>query len=127
MKLGRVMPVLLLLVFSDIACAYEQATHAVLTMAAFQNSQLFNSESGGLLKTLGLDGYAPLGNGLSYFELINGLDGLSADLRKPQDYELGILADRNVTVARDPIKSWLAFGAIREDDNPSEDPPTPQD
>jgi len=80
-----------------------------------------------LLSILGLNGYAPLGDGVSYFELTDGLDGLSAYERKSQEYERNILPSLRISIAQNPIESWLAFGAIREDDNPSEDPPTPQD
>lgn len=107
--------------------AYEQATHAIITIAAFQTSSLASQRSTALLNSLGLNNYAPLGDSTKYFELVDGLGGLSAFQHKSQKYERDILAAFNIKPAVEPVLSWMIFGAIREDDNPSEDPPTPQD
>ena len=111
------------------ARAYEQASHALITRYAFEASDLSGTANSAvpLTSALGLDGFAPFGKGTRYFEFAESLAGLSAFGRATQDYEknmvkdLGVQADENVTLA------WLMYGAIREDDNPSEDPPTPQD
>src|SRR6185312_13870437 len=124
MRLVPLISAAILLLSSASLRAYEQATHAQIAVAAFQRSLVGSSD---LLSILGLNGYAPLGDGVSYFELTDGLDGLSAYERKSQEYERNILPSLRISIAQNPIESWLAFGAIREDDNPSEDPPTPQD
>ena len=80
-----------------------------------------------LVRNLGLDGFRPLGSGETYFEFIP--DSISPWVveRKGRQYEIDILDDLKYDRSQDLIQTWLMFGAIREDDNPSEDPPTPQD
>jgi len=108
------------------AVGYEQTTHAAITAAAVSASVLGDS-SRTVVRSLGLDGFAPMGDGTRYFEFISSLAGESAYDRTAQRYEIEIL---NLLIREEPIDSprrWLMYGAIREDDNPNEDPPTPQD
>src|SRR5207244_6714771 len=44
-----------------------------------------------------------------------------------QQYENDMLPPLGLTSRSTAIEAWLLRGAIREDDNPNEDPPTPQD
>jgi hypothetical protein len=112
------------------ACAYEQASHGLITRYAFAASDLGGTTSdsvASLTRGLGLDGFAPFGRGIGYFEFAENLAGLSAFGRTTQDYERGMLKDLGVQAEENFTLTWLMYGAIREDDNPSEDPPTPQD
>ena len=112
------------------AIAYEQATHALITKNALLQSELIGpsgEEFSPLAYSLGLDSYLPLGSSEYYFEFISTLDGSNAYRRKVQSYEKYILDALKIKWAQTPIQSWVMFGAIREDDNPSEDPPTPRD
>lgn len=106
---------------------YEQATHASVTIAAFRASSFADETSASLTKSLGLDTYAPLGDSAAYFEMADGLDSLSAFARNSKKYEQDMSAKFGLKALEAPVLTWLVFGAIREDDNPSEDPPTPQD
>lgn len=110
--------------------AYEQATHAAITRAAFSASDL----GGGSLTTftplqrsLGLDVVSPLGDGKTYFEFVGNLTGTSPYRRTVQPYEKKILKELETDPQSSPPMIWLMYGAIREDDNPNETPPTPQD
>ena len=107
--------------------AYEQATHALLTQAAYTVSALGDAFPGTLVRLLGLDSFAPLGDAKSYFEFKESLDGLNALARSTNKFEKNIAIRLGIDPDVKPIAAWLMFGAIREDDNPSEDPPTPQD
>src|SRR6185437_4535859 len=112
------------------ARAYEQATHAAITEAAYVLSDLGIADAATippLVRTLGLDGFAPLGDGRRYFEFIGSPAGLAPFERATQQYEQGILRSLDVVPGADPLLTWLMYGAIREDDNASEDPATPQD
>jgi hypothetical protein len=112
------------------ARAYEQATHAAITEAAYVLSDLGIADAATippLVRTLGLDGFAPLGDGRRYFEFIGSPAGLAPFERTTQQYEQGILRSLDVVPGADPLLTWLMYGAIREDDNASEDPATPQD
>ena len=84
-------------------------------------------ELGPLVRGVGLDVYQPLGASESYFEFVGNLVGTSAYERKVQSYERDILDNLKFKTIQNPIQTWVMYGAIREDDNPSEDPPTPQD
>jgi hypothetical protein len=112
------------------AFAYEQATHALLTSVAFDVSY-FSVASGSpdsLSDRLGLNTYAPFGDDKTYFERVATMAGTAEFLRATQLFESRILADLfKSSEDPPPIQRWLMNGAIREDDNPSEDPPTPQD
>ena len=98
-----------------------------MTDAAISISALGDPEKK-LIGSLGLDGLAPLGDGSRYFEFIPTDTGsMSTVDRTPQLYEINML---RVLTPNEPVNSlrrWLMYGAIREDDNPNEDPPTPQD
>jgi hypothetical protein len=76
---------------------------------------------------LGLGGYRPLGAANAYFELIDGPSGLALYERKIQQFEQDILETLRIKWDAKPSQGWMMFGSIREDDNPGEDPPTPQD
>jgi hypothetical protein len=112
------------------AQAYEQATHAALTARAFLSSDLFGSSGGfsTLIRELGLDTFEPFGKDEAYFEVLTTSVNTVRLPRVPQSYERAMLLD---VFGRSGISAyperWLIYGAIREDDNPSEDPPTPQD
>ena len=109
------------------ANAYEQATHAAITNAAVSSSTL-GDPSRALVRSLGLDGLAPLGDGAHYFEFISNVQGVAAYERKAQRYEIDIVDKVGGTLVKgNPLLTWLMYGAIREDDNPNEDPATPQD
>ena len=110
--------------------AYEQATHALITYSAFSASDFVAVPAGGgdsLTKSLGLNVFSPFGDGTGYFEFVEGFGGLAAFRHESKKYEQDISSRFNVTAQINPELAWLMFGAIREDDNPSEDPPTPQD
>jgi hypothetical protein len=116
--------------FTSDSAAYEQATHGFLTRDAYATSSLGNVTDVGyssLTASLGLNGYAPFGGLDRYFEFITTAFGTSIYERHSQDYEKGMLTSLDIDPTDDPALIWLMFGAIREDDNPSEDPPTPQD
>ena len=130
--IGKGLPLLLaaVLLASQHAIAYEQATHALITKSALLQSDLLQFDDGELsprIRSLGLDVYHPFGNAQSYFEFIGSLLGISAYERYIQPYERTMLDALRIDWASTPLQSWVMFGAIREDDNPSEDPPTPQD
>ena len=128
MKMHCFLFALMSMLFSVVACAYEQATHALITIAAVKRSRLASiAPADSLVSHLGLDGYAPLGDATSYFELVGGPDGVSAFPRTSQKYERDIIDGFSVKPLVEPLVGWLTYGAIREDDNSSEDPPTPQD
>src|SRR6185312_13047450 len=115
---------------ASMAQAYEQATHAVLTQSAFIASDLGNGSANifaPLVKSLGVDSFATLGVAKGYFEFIGNIAGVSAYPRTSQAYESKIIARTSPGASGNLALNWLIFGAIREDDNPSEDPPTPQD
>jgi len=118
------------LIFAVHAIAYEQATHALITRNALLQSNLIGAsgeEFSPLVSSLGLDSYLPLGSSEYYFEFIGTLVGSNSYQRKAQPYEKTILDNLKLKWMQTPIQTWVMFGAIREDDNPSEDPPTPQD
>lgn len=119
----------LLAALSFHASAYEQATHAVLTDAAVRRSALASAGDApsDLVRTLGLDVYAPFGDDTGYFEMWTGLPAADPTERIVQGFERKIFRTLEDFVAEDPISKWLMYGAIREDDNPNEDPATPQD
>ena len=109
---------------------YEQATHGALTKHAYEVSALGGTISEGgttLAGRLGLNGYAPIGGLDRYFEFITTAFGTSAYPRHAQDYEKGMLPALDIDSNVDDTLVWMVFGAIREDDNSNEDPPTPQD
>ncbi|HEX6795139.1 MAG TPA: hypothetical protein VF304_14920 [Casimicrobiaceae bacterium] len=108
------------------AQAYEQATHAAITDAAFSIS-ILGDGSRSLVRSLGLDTFAPLGEGTYYFEFISNVQGITAYDRKAQPFEIGIVEKVASSAKSDVLRTWLLYGAIREDDNPNEDPATPQD
>ena len=108
------------------AFAYEQATHAATTNAAFAASSL-SAPFNPLVRTLGLDGFAPLGDGLRYFEFISNIQGVAAYERTAQPFEIQIVDSLTPNEPTNSVRRWLMYGAIREDDNPNEDPATPQD
>lgn len=108
------------------AAGYEQATHGAITDAAASISALADPEKK-LIRSLGLDGLTPLGDGSRYLEFIPNKTDVSARDRSPQPYEIRILRQLSSTEPANSLRRWLMYGAIREDDNPNEDPPTPQD
>ncbi|HLX29465.1 MAG TPA: hypothetical protein VKV24_13360, partial [Casimicrobiaceae bacterium] len=110
--------------------AYEQATHAVITRAAFSASDLGAGSLDSLSplqRSLGLDVVSPLGDGVTYFEFIGNISGISPYQRTAQPYEKKILKDLETDPQTSAPMVWLMYGAIREDDNPNETPRTPQD
>jgi hypothetical protein len=115
---------------SSNAAAYEQATHALLTSMAYDAS-LFSSSGGTadlISRTLGLNTFAPFGSDEQYFEGVHTAAGTPEFMRSSQLFEKRILANLFKSPAsQTPAKVWLMYGAIREDDNPTEDPATPQD
>ena len=108
------------------AHAYEQATHAWLTSVAILRVNESRQDSP-LSKSLGIDGFRPFGQVERYFEQISVTGGPISVERKAQDYEIDISAQFDVRFSSNPISAWLLYGSVREDDNPTEDPPTPQD
>ena len=123
-------PLIVIICTSGTVNAYEQATHATITRAAFFASDLgagsFNSFTA-LQRSLGLNVVSPLGDGKTYFEFIGNLTGVSPYRRAPQPYERKVVKDLEADPDSNSPLIWLMFGAIREDDNPNETPPTPQD
>ncbi|MBS0327503.1 MAG: hypothetical protein JSS46_13305 [Proteobacteria bacterium] len=114
---------------SAAASAYEQATHALVTKYAFESSPLA-PEAGNLpplVRSLGLDTWSPLGAGYDYFEMSTQFSNGIPIAHIAQAYEREIVKYLGANPDIDPIRAWLMYGAIREDDNKTEDPPTPQD
>src|SRR5690349_3202950 len=111
---------LLLYCLSSTASAYEQATHAVITSQAFIRSELGNPI---LSSNLGVPVYWAAGTNATYYDIA---EFITADSKTWKDYETNIIRDVREVSDSSP-RSWLLRGAIREDDNPNEDPPTPQD
>lgn len=107
------------------ALAYEQATHAFITRTAIELSE--QAVGAKLVKRLDLDTLLLLQERVDYFEMLSLSNTVAAIPRKAAEYERRIAKDFNVSVTTDPVSAWLLFGSVREDDNPSEDPPTPQD
>ncbi len=62
-----------------------------------------------------------------YFDFANAYDGTLGELRLWQPYENNVLRDLSGFPLSSLPKDWITRGAIREDDNPTEEPPTPQD
>src|SRR5689334_4398243 len=92
MKTRRLFVALTSVLLSSSACAYEQATHALITIAAIKASSLAaKADAESLISRLGLGGYAPLGDATSYFELVGGPDGISAFTRGSKKYERDII------------------------------------
>jgi len=124
----RISPILA--IFSLVATnavAYEQATHTVLTKRAFDESQFrVQAGSDSLTVRLGLNGLNPTGM-TEYFEFVEQISNLAAFLHSAQQYEKDMLDSFKYSRIPSTPETWLMYGAIREDDNPSEDPPTPQD
>ena len=107
----------MLMIGARYAFAYEQATHGVISDAAYKASR-FSTD---LIPQLGLNGYRPLGLGSRYLDT-------ALTLHDAQPFELRIIRDLTDAIGSpDTLDRWLIFGSIREDDNPAEDPPTPQD
>ncbi len=124
------MVIVLALAVSFNAPAYDQATHGLLTRQAYAASQFGNVPDDGappLTVRLGLDGYLPFGGVDQYFEFITSAFNTSVLERHSQNYEKRMLDGLHVKLTGDPALIWTMFGSIREDDNPNEDPPTPQD
>src|SRR5688572_18916946 len=108
------------------ALAYEQQTHAAITDAAVRASKL-GGTSGELLLNFGLVEAEPLDIQLKYFDVVSPYYGaLGAIARAASDYEEAILRSLELERGATP-HAWIIRGAIREDDNPNEQPPTPQD
>ena len=110
--------------------SYEQATHAKITQFAYERSQLAPDSGGNLsslARSLGLDNYAPLGTGKRYFETSTRFSHGIPIAHESQDYELQVLEQLRIRPEIDRVRMWLMYGAIREDDNMDEDPPTPRD
>ena len=127
--IARIILVAALAVALD-AAAYEQATHGLLTRQAYAASEFGSAPDNGpppLSLRLGLDGYLPFGGLDLYFESITTAFGTSFYQRHSQPYERKVRTALDGDSVADQALIWLMFGAIREDDNPSEDPPTPQD
>ena len=117
---------LVLTLVTSSALAYEQFTHAAMTRAAVSRSAL-QAPDNRLVKNLDLLGVAPLDSLGRYFDLVDPFQGaLGAVLRTWQIYENDMLQIFGPTFDSS-IGDWVTRGAIREDDNPSEQPPTPQD
>src|SRR5436190_9543119 len=105
------------------ATPYEQATHALLTQRAIAASNFGVQSPGGsdaLAQRLGLNVLNPTGND-NYFAFVDGIPSISAFQHSVQQYEKDVLD--SLKFLRLPIlpETWLMYGAIREDDNPSED------
>lgn len=107
------------------AFGYEQATHALITNAAFKASDFFQSTNGSrVVEELGLNMYQPFGSKNQYVEFSSTLPVIHTS----QLFERRLITDLSkVLNPIDTTNLWLMYGAIREDDNPAEDPPTPQD
>jgi len=118
------------LLFTFEAIAYEQATHAWITRESTKQTEIGYRVDGSpaqLTRTLGLDVYLPFGPDAEYFEFIRLSSGIFTRSRKAQHYEIDIASAFDIEDSDDPFVARLLYGAIREDDNPTEDPPTPQD
>lgn len=126
-----IFPAICILASHSIAThGYEQATHAKITQFAYVWSRLGPDSSGDLAplaRALGLDHYAPLGDGKDYFETGTRYSQGAPIPHRTQPYELDILDQLDAEFETDPLRAWLMYGAIREDDNRDEDPPTPRD
>jgi Tol biopolymer transport system component len=112
---------LLALATIDAANAYELATHARLTQAAFLRSVLSDKQ---FLQGLGID--ASLSN--QFGEYYYDVSGSSAITRAQDDFEKFRMPDNGVDFLK--VNGWLMRGAIREDDaegesNPQDDPYNP--
>jgi hypothetical protein len=113
---------------STSANGYEQATHAQVTNAALGRSLLESTGSlSPLAVSLGLGMYGVLSPADSYYEFLDTLTGIAVYERRIQPYENRMVTTVAPGWTENPIQAWFMFGAIREDDNPGEDPPTPQD
>jgi hypothetical protein len=124
----RLSVALLAFVISATSFAYEQATHALITDIALSQSEFGATSSvSPLVASLGLDTYRVLGRADSYYEFIDTLNGVVGYERKSQPYEARVLNTVNPGWEKYPLHAWIKIGAIREDDNPGEDPATPQD
>ena len=127
--IARIVLVAALAVAFD-ATAYEQATHGLLTTQAYAASEFGSPPDDGpppISLRLGLDGYLPFGGLDLYFEFITTAFGTSVYQRHSQPYEKKIRTALDSDSVADQALIWLMFGSVREDDNPDEDPPTPQD
>ncbi|MEO8535990.1 MAG: hypothetical protein ABI533_00570, partial [Betaproteobacteria bacterium] len=111
--------------FLNRADAYEQATHAFITLAAID--QTATSAGISLGRRLGVDTLLALTEQRDYFEVISLSTSSIIIPREAQRYEVAIADAFDIHLRSDPVSAWLLFGSVREDDNPSEDPPTPQD
>lgn len=116
-------------VFSISANAYEQATHALITKYAYDASLLGSSgpQLSPLVQSLGLTSGSPLGTREMYFEVGTRFGSNVPMEHRAQDYERDITDFLQGDSAGAPLVTWLMYGAIREDDNTDEDPPTPRD
>lgn len=127
--IARIAMILALFVAFD-ATGYDQATHGLLTQRAYASSDFGSVPVVGipsLTARLGLDGYLPFGGLDRYFEFITTAFITSVYQRHSQPYEKKIRTALNADSVTDHALIWLMFGSVREDDNPNEDPPTPQD
>src|SRR4051812_34399623 len=106
------------------ASAYEQLTHAAMTQSAYLRSHL-GSLDHLLQNSLGLSGFWAGSTDGVYFDLAEFSEA-DALPHYWQDFENAPLRDRFPPNDASP-RAWLLRGAIREDDNPNEEPPTPQD
>ncbi|MEP7244267.1 MAG: hypothetical protein ABI885_11320 [Gammaproteobacteria bacterium] len=117
---------LLVLIVSTNAIAYETGTHALATIYAARKSNIFNQEAH---RRLGIDlltmpvESGPQPFGAKYFDM-----GSELRVREAIDwYEKPLLPESALTFDREldnlTIAGWLARGAIREDDSPIEGPP----
>ncbi len=94
---------------STAAHAYELATHARLTDAAYTQSILKDSE---FIKQLGINANDPAPFGTTYYDV----SGTGARERERNAFERRFMADDAQPLS---IAGWLMGGAIREDDYPS--------
>ncbi len=111
---------LTLLVIWNGANAYELATHARLTQAAYSRSVLVDQA---LLQDLGIDASVNNPFGEIYFDV----SGSEAYVRSQNDFEKSKMPNNGIDFLS--IPGWLMRGAIREDDvpwpfgdNPQDDP-----
>ncbi len=108
------------------AVGYEQQTHAAITAAAIDRS-LLGAANQNIRSSLGIANADALSSSLEYFEIYDQtLGSLGVVLHAAQDYENDMI-DRLRLMTGPTLDAWLVRGAIREDDNAEEDPPTPQD
>jgi hypothetical protein len=123
----KLLSALILALLSDVARPYEQSTHALLTRASVARSML-QATNQGLMRDLDLTDPRALDPKGSYFEVINPFAGVGGAAKRTwQSYENDILGILGVAVDSTAPGNWIVRGAVREDDNPAEDPPTPQD